>query len=276
MYPIDYINPISYNTGFNSFLIQYTNWRSQSVLPFFAFGSWCGGSIWNSNPFGCWNNSFNMPFQFNIPFGNSNFPGISNPFGYINSFGGIYPIYHFNGTKETEKLSANSKLTEKTSPAAQKKELKHSTNIGSAIMKNAKKYLGYNEADGSSKKFSDSGEWCADFVTYVVKETYKEKGLNPPEGFGNHRVEMLKQWGIENDKYLSLCDNGNKADTIAKKVNIGDIMVLRENGASHTGIVSKIYSDGSFETIEGNRYDKVAIGKYKANDPDLSGFVQLS
>ena len=55
----------------------------------------------------------------------------------------------------------------------------------------------------------------------------------------------------------------------------GDIVILNENGASHCGFVTEVNRDGSFKTIEGNRYDKVAEGTYGGNDPELSGFIRL-
>ena len=56
-------------------------------------------------------------------------------------------------------------------------------------------------------------------------------------------------------------------------------MILRENDASHIGIVTKVNKDGSFETIEGNvsynGVDSVVRERYGANYADLSGFVRL-
>lgn len=260
-------------------------------------------SLFNNNLFGG-NNIFfgnNMTFGNNF-FGNNMFFGSSNPFSNMNS-GSVwmYPTYHFYGTgskgtttsssssaSPSSSISSTSSSTkasetsqkqkveekEKTQAKVHKQEA-HKTSIGKSLAYDASKYLGYNEADGSSKRFSDSGEWCADFVTFVVNETYAQKGLKPPAGFGNHRVENLKQWGIKNNKYLPIAGKSNKADIIKNHVKIGDIMILRENGASHTGFVSKINDDGSFETIEGNRNDKVVRHTYSPNDNELSGFVRV-
>lgn len=270
----DFYNPISYNTPLNSFIFYY-NTRNICIGPTYFFGGNNNTSIWNTNPFGCWN--FFNPFQMqwnNFLFNNT------NPFRNMNSIW-MNRTYNFTGTPKAVQTEDNLPISRSAAyiPVKEDKAINKKTSspyIQTAILKNAKKYLGYNEADGSSKKFSNSKEWCADFVTYVVKESYKEKGLPVPEGFGNHRVENIKQWGINNDKYLSISDKKNKADIIKNNVKIGDIMILRENGASHTGFVSKINEDGSFEAIEGNRYDKVDIGKYPADYADLSGFVQLS
>ncbi len=146
----------------------------------------------------------------------------------------------------------------------------------------AKKYMGYNEADGSSRKISKSGEWCADFIKYVLDETYASKGLRTPSGLHKEwemphlRVENIKNWGIKKGMYLDIAHQGNKAKAITDNVKVGDILILRENKASHTGFVTKVYPDGSFDTIEGNRDDKVSTGHYSANHRDISGFVQVT
>ena len=186
-------------------------------------------------------------------------------------------------TKQKEKTTNIEKTplkktaeTEEINKDSESSELLKSSYLGRSLAQNAMQYLGYNENDGSYRKFSDSKEWCADFVSYIVKETYQNKGLEPPKGFGNHRVENLKQWGINNNKFFSIADKNNKAQLIADNVKVGDILILRENGASHTGIVSKVNSDGSFEAIEGNRSDKVGIGRYNPNNFEISGFLKLA
>ena len=52
-------------------------------------------------------------------------------------------------------------------------------------------------------------------------------------------------------------------------------MIEKNGGKSHTGIVTKVNSDGSFEVVEGNCSNKVAIQKYKATSPTLSGFISM-
>ena len=151
------------------------------------------------------------------------------------------------------------------------------------MVKNALKYRGLNEADGSWRQISNSKEWCADFIYHVIDETYKEQGKPVPKGLENelppgkpnHRVEELKQWGIDNGKFFQTANKKNKGKLIAENVKPGDILILREDGASHTGFVTKVYSDGVFETIEGNRNDKVCRVRYSPNYHEISGFVQL-
>jgi hypothetical protein len=247
-----------------------------------------------------WSNPFNFsfsPFNFFQP----SFCSFQNPFLGLTAFSknsqSSTKLNDISYTA-TNKKSSSSKVTnsktstieESTSSSKTSSNKKVSTvstpvkktDLRSSFVTDAKKYLGYNEADGSSRKISKSGEWCADFIKYVINETYKEKGLTPPtsdltieSGYPHLRVENIKQWGIKHNTYLSVVGKSNKDNVIANNVKAGDIMILRENKASHTGFVTKVYSDGSFDTIEGNRDDKVTTFHYNANESQLSGFVQV-
>ena len=252
-YDNPYVNPIvtSYNMSFAGAFGPIYNFGSNSNNSSIFSFDWqsTGGGFYCGNPF----NPFSFPIYNFI--GNTSSQGVNTFF-------------------DTTPLRRESNRT--TSPIKKTYDKNKTLALKQSFTSNANKYIGYKESDGSSRKFSDSEEWCADFVTYVVKKSFREKGLNAPEWFGNHRTEILRKQAIENDSYLCLTDKSDKAKTIKEKVNVGDIMILRENGASHTGFVSKIYNDGSFDTIEGNRGDAVAKGHYKADDPELSGFVQLS
>lgn len=184
-----------------------------------------------------------------------------------------------NPIKEKETSKTDSSQEVKTSNHSNKKPT-----LQEGFVKNAFKYRKLNEADGSWRKISNSKEWCADFIYHVVDETYKEQGKPVPKGLEkelpagqpHHRVEELKQWGINNNKYFSIANKKNKGKLIAENVKAGDILILREDGASHTGFVTKVYPDGVFETIEGNRNDKVCRVRYSPNYHEISGFVQLT
>lgn len=285
--------PISYNTDINPFLMSYFTGAGQGFNPWLmpACNNFSGGSIFNfcNNPVNMYSTN---PFSFSCNTGyyyNTPQPDL---FSYTG--GGDFNIYKIGKSTNTNsgktlKIKQKQEATNiektqqlKTSSSEDiKKKSKSSESLksnylGRCLAQNAMQYLGYNENDGSYRKFSDSKEWCADFVSYVVNETYKNKGLEPPKGFGNHRVENLKQWGITNNKFFSIADKNNKAQLIADNVKVGDILILRENDASHTGIVSKVNSDGTFETIEGNRSDKVGIGRYNPNNSEISGFLKLA
>ena len=250
----DLCSPMGYNNNINPLVNWYNNWYSHSIGPIYNFN---GGKSSNSD--------------YKQPSYGWNFLG---------------PVYNFTGTGG----SASSSTVSKTSDTQTVKELKPKPNpedkpklstkeFNTALVSNFEKYIGCKEGDKTYKKFSSSPEWCADFVSYVVKETYKEKGLPIPKNFGSHRVEKIKQWGIKNNKYLSTVGKENKAQFIAQNIKPGNLMILRENNASHIGIVTKVNKDGSFETIEGNvtykGVDSVVRQKYNANYADLSGFVRL-
>jgi hypothetical protein len=305
MYVYDFFRPITYDTDVLSVLHCYNNGILPLANPFVNFETpnftynnpYCGSCFSPEYNFQSSNPKVNSELTYqNFSFGDSiyNFSGNSYPSNssleYIDNSYYNGKIYNFTGKspvntkiKSSQNLSVQSSAvasSAKAEPSYATNTTKKDTSIGKSFASNAAKYLGYSEKNGESKVFSNSSEWCADFVTYVVKETYKEKGLDIPAGFGNHRVENLRQWGIQNNKYLSLTNKSDKASTIANNVKIGDILILREDGASHTGIVTKINSNGSFETIEGNVAsngdDKVVKRSYSADYKKISGFVQLS
>lgn len=151
-------------------------------------------------------------------------------------------------------------------------------NLGKDVVSVAKNYLGMNEKDGSYKLFTNgrTEAWCADFVTYVVKETCQKTGKSLPAGFGSRSVSGLRDWGIRNNCYLETASVSNKVDTIKNNVKPGDIIIFKENGRSHTGIFKEMLADGTIKTIEGNTSDKVAERSYSANDRTISGFVQVA
>lgn len=215
-----------------------------------------------------------------------------------NFIGPMANIYRLNETSPTQEITSDSNVknndSKTQSPKSDKKTKSNKTNSSQRATTNpqlknqslkanfvddAKQYLGANEKDGSYKRFVskvDDGEWCADFVSYVVNETCRKTGKTLPEKFGNHDVDQLRQWALRNCKFFPTASKYKKGELIAKNIKPGDIMILRENGESHTGFVTKVNSNGTFETIEGNRYDKVAMGRYSPDYAGLSGFIQLS
>ncbi len=135
-----------------------------------------------------------------------------------------------------------------------------------------------NDAQGNAE-FSPGGvsqHWCADFVTSITKRAYQAKGMSIPSGFGSSSVLGLQTWGKDSGVYLSTVGSSNKASLIANNVRPGDIMIQLENGASHTGIVTKVYPDGSFDTVEGNSSDAVKERHYSADSNILSGFILMN
>ena len=139
----------------------------------------------------------------------------------------------------------------------------------------AKSYLGRINSDSEGNRLFSNGvnqPWCADFVSYTIRETF---GSKLPYSFRHFSsVNGLREWGKSNGCYSEMPSSG-KADYIAQNVKVGDIMIEKKGGKSHTGIVTKVNSDGSFETVEGNCGNKVAAQHYTADSPTLSGFISL-
>ena len=159
--------------------------------------------------------------------------------------------------------------------------------LGDKFVATARKYSNCSESDGSHRKFCVNStckfedpfdmEWCTDFVTYVVKETYRQNGQQLPAGFGNHDVRTMKNWADRNGYFIRTSDKSQKGKFISENIKSGDIIILNENGASHTGFVTKIDKDsGIIHTIEGNRQDRVREYSYSPNYPDISGFIRLA
>lgn len=137
------------------------------------------------------------------------------------------------------------------------------SNLGNSIVNIALKYKGYNEKDGSYKKFTGgrSEAWCADFVTYVTKEAFRANGKSVPTGFGSPAVKNLKQWGKDNNCYT----------TDVSKAKPGDVVIFNK---SHTGIVKEV-RDGKVYTIEGNT-SKGTVAERTHTSKDINGFVQVA
>lgn len=164
--------------------------------------------------------------------------------------------------------------------AANIQNIDTNSEVGEVAAQMGSSFIGVinNDAQGNAE-FSPGGvsqAWCADFVTSITKRAYEAKGMQVPSGFGSSAVAGLRSWGQSNNVYLDTASNSNKANVIAQNVKPGDIMIQKRNGASHTGIVTKVYSDGSFDTVEGNSSDAVKARHYTADSSILSGFVLMN
>lgn len=105
--------------------------------------------------------------------------------------------------------------------------------------------------------------WCAAFVSAAY---FKATGKKP--AWGSAAVASIRAWGQKNSgRWIG--PEGLKSGKVQK----GDIVIF-ENNRSHMGIVTKVNSDGSFETIEGNSSNAVKARKYSASESSLTGFVR--
>lgn len=141
------------------------------------------------------------------------------------------------------------------------------------------------DRDGN-RMFSPNGRsqaWCADFVTYCVRNTL---GNKIPSDFGSSAVSGLRDWGNAHSCYFSVPQPKSVSamrNYLKNNVKPGDIMIQKDNGRSHTGIVKSVASDGSsYVVVEGNSSDKVQTVTYHVNKESdagikyISGFVSLS
>ena len=194
-----------------------------------------------------------------------------NNYGLNNTWQTNFNGPNFDTFNWTLKPTQNKKSNNDKKPSIKKE----SKSLQIDLANKAKSYLGKVNSDAEGNRlFSPNAAnqaWCADFVTYVTKDTF---GSSLPSDFGSSSVSELRTWAENKNCYLSI-PTSNKADFIKKNVKVGDIMIEKNDGKSHTGIVTKVNSDGSFETVEGNCSNKVATKTYSADSTTLSGFISL-
>ena len=197
------------------------------------------------------------------PAGWFNFPTLKMP-----DFSNMKFSFSFN--------PVNSGSTSGTSSSTDRS--RYSGTLSQQLVQKALSYKGKVNSDAQGNRlFSPNGtsqHWCADFVTYNVRQIY---GSKLPSDFGSSAVDGLKSFGEKHGCYLNVSSISGSARSgyIAKNVKPGDIMIEKNGGKSHTGIVTRVYSDGSFDTVEGNASDSVKTHHYSANSSTLSGFVTL-
>ena len=300
---INYFSPINYYTGINPIIFSYysgiafgnrpENFFGFNFSPAPSFSNYNGlngslfsfGNSYSTNPFQTILNATNqVAFSTNTDsiynFGSSFGSGIASRQDTNIQTG------NFNSQFPTTTIATNT--IKNTSDSFKKNTFKTSE-----LAKNAQKYLGVSEANYGHLKFMINPEckkmdpyneeWCTDFVTYVTNETYKKQGFKTPSWFGSHDVATLKRQSIAHNKFIDTTTKTDKGKFISQNIKPGDIVILNQNKASHTGFVTKVNSDGSFETIEGNVGDPggkgigmVTTNNYYAEEERLSGFIRLT
>ena len=251
-----YDNFAKFNTDY---LTAQTNWFSgfTSFMPANFTFQMPSLFNWNFPPLPSFDLSsldFSKIFQ-------TNWDTQSINYNFNNNFGNVFSGYNFSTPEIGDTFTSTRR--------------KSSTSLQLNLADKAKSYLGRVNSDAEGNRLFSNGvnqPWCADFVSHVTKETF---GSRLPSSFKNFSsVSSLRQWGRNNGCYSEVPTSG-KADFIAQNVKVGDIMIEKDGGKSHTGIVTKVNSDGSFETVEGNCGNKVATQHYTADSPTLSGFISL-
>ena len=110
-------------------------------------------------------------------------------------------------------------------------------------LKQACSQLGYKEEPPGSNcnKFSryfgkGCQQWCADFVSWAFDST----------GDKNKKLPWSNPSAV-----ASLLDWAKKTKHVVKTPQPGDIFIIKNSQASHTGLVLKV-NGGKFQTMEGN------------------------
>lgn len=302
--------PITYNTDLNPIIAHYYSGFCGGNCPSYASlfnPAWMyNGGIGMRNPYfngyQCNNyypNIFALNYSAPLYYGGGGGYTLSTPYIQYPQVGQNFPKQYTDSfvtnpspaklaipvrTASTTQAAKTEQKKQSTKPAPNRAEQK--VDIGKEFIKTAKKYYNCTEMDGSHRKFCINDdckfedpfdeEWCTDFVTYVVKESYKKLGKTPPEGFGDHDVERMKKWAKSNGYFINTSNIAQKGKYISENIKPGDIIVLNENEASHIGFVTKIENNGVIRTIEGNRDDRVKEHSYSPDYPDISGFIRLT
>ena len=131
--------------------------------------------------------------------------------------------------------------------------------------------VGYQEFDangntGTSGNYTKYGEWyginpgawCAMFVSWCANQAGVSTSIIPKYASVQIGMDWYKDKGLFRYK-----------ESYTPKA--GDIMFMKSNGASHTGIV--LYCDGNtLYTVEGNTNDCCACRKYDVNNAKITGY----
>lgn len=135
--------------------------------------------------------------------------------------------------------------------------------------------LGTTEVNGSNdsvgiRKYKNGAKnnlpWCGSFVSWLYGAG---QGSNNCKTFGYSMHSQTIRRRAENSGFYSSKNSGYRP-------KVGDLMILKySNNSGHIGIVTKVNSDGSFETIEGNQSNKVKRVHRTMNTAKLDGFVRM-
>lgn len=150
--------------------------------------------------------------------------------------------------------------------------------LQSQLAQKAASYVGKVNSDSEGNRLFSKGQnrpWCSDFVSTVIHDVY---GSKLPSSFPPSlcSVASLRSWGETNNRFLKL-PASNKAEFIAKNVKVGDIMIITRPAGKHghTAIVTKVNSDGSFETVGGNERNSVKQRTRTYKTENLAGFISM-
>ena len=130
----------------------------------------------------------------------------------------------------------------------------------------ASQFLGMTEAKNTDTLRSFLGinpsttPWCAAFVSACLKQA-GVSGLRSNAVSG--LMTQAKSQGLFRDK-----------NSYTPKP--GDIFIEKSGGASHTGFVLSVNSDGTYKTLEGNSSNSVKSNIKRISSNKLTGFIQMN
>ena len=224
--------------------------------------------------------NFNIPSvfsapNFNMPTMNFNNTNLWKQGGFNFNFNSNFDSFNYSN-KSTQRKDESKGTTSRTYGSLQEKYYKTGLSFVGKI----------NSDREGNARFSKgrSNQWCADFASMLAIEVFGDKLQSgfPDERKHGISTMAIKSWGEKHNRYLDLPSNGI-ADYIAKNVKAGDIMIVsRGGGKGHTAIVTKVNSDGTFETVDGNSGNAVKnrkrqpkVNQNSKGSAKLIGFVQM-
>lgn len=167
-----------------------------------------------------------------------------------------------------EKSDVDNAIREEKKPFASKGVKAALELIEAELAKGVHENTGSNDGKEIDKYRNGSANgqaWCASFVSWAYGTG---QDANAPFGY-QASVSAIRAKAIEAGYY------SQKGDYTPQP---GDIMIQKNNGASHTGIVTKVDPDGTIHTIEGNTSDKVGARTYPPGSKgwnSISGWVRM-
>lgn len=219
------------------------------------------------NMMGGMGNMGGMPGMGGMPMGMPNFGGGMPGMGGMPNFGGGIPgggnFLGGNTGRDHSYVPGGSNVTDGGGAIP-------GGGQGSAAVRWAESQLGVSEQNnpGTVRGYSRGNwqAWCADFVSTALKNSG-----GSAMGHQSSVAGILK-WGKDNGKFIP----ASQAKSNPGMLREGDVVVWKQNGKSHVGLVTGVNKDGTFNTIEGNTSDKVARRKHSFSDPGLTGFVRAA
>ena len=84
-------------------------------------------------------------------------------------------------------------------------------------------------------------------------------------------MQGILDWGRRNPGHFQ---SANQARQNPGSLKVGDVVVWKQNGKSHVGLLTGVNPNGTFNTIEGNTSDRVARRTHSFSSNQLTGFMR--